>query len=232
MKTLISLMVVIFVTTVVSADDNQKSITVSGTAVIEVPADEINWDISIRKISDSLEDSKNDCNTAVNNLLEVLNASGIKKSDIEVSPIQLNKYFEQNEYRERIFKGFTAGIKVKFRLKDLSGYSNLVTQLSKSNDFERVNSSYKDSKYEEHNREALIKAAITAKEKAEYLAQSLGSKIVIIIEIIEATGQKYPNPFNSSTYLEGFKPVISGRISYRRSVTVKYELITEESNYK
>ena len=232
MKTLISLMVVIFATTIISADDNQKSITVSGTAVIEFPADEISWDISIRKISDSLEDSKNECNTAVDNLLEVLNASGIKKGDIEVSPIQLSKHFVQNEYRERVFKGFTAGIKVIFKLKDLSGYSNLVTQLSKSDDFENVNSSYKDSEYEEHNREALIKASITAKEKAEYLAQSLGAKIGTIIEIVEATGQKYPNPFNSTTYQQGFRPVISGRISYRRSVTVKYELITDESNYK
>lgn len=229
MKSLMIIAIALLTTAVVFADGNQKLVTVSGTAVLEFPADEINWDVTIRKIRDSLEDSKNDCNAAVSNLLELLNESGIKKNDIEVSPIQLSKYFEQDENRKRVFKGFTTGIKVKFKLKDLSRYSYLVTKLSKSNDFERVNSSYGDSKYEEHNREALIKAAITAKEKAKYLAQSLGAKIGSIIEIVETTKQNYSNPFNLSEGLRGETPIVSGRISYRRSVTVKYELIKENN---
>ena len=89
---------------------------------------------------------------------------------------------------------------VGFILKDMNKYSLLVRKLSESDEFENINSSWNDSKYEEHHKSALIQASDNAKNKAMYLADNLGMQIGSVLEIEEGgTSTGYPNPFNTST---------------------------------
>ena len=74
-----------------------KFIEVTGTANIEYPADQISWTIRISKVEDSLEKSSKEANSVINNLLSILEQTGIDKNDIQVSPLQQGRYYE-NEY--------------------------------------------------------------------------------------------------------------------------------------
>ena len=103
-------------------------------------------------------------------------------------------------------------------------YSDLISKLSKSDEFENINSSYSDSKYEEHHKETVIKASNEAKKKAMYLTENFGKKLGSILEV-EETNNSYPNPFNSSTSLQYETPVTSGKVSYNRSVKIKFEIV-------
>jgi uncharacterized protein YggE len=204
-----------------------RFIEVTGKAEIEYPADQISWSVRISKIEDSLEESSKEVNSAFTDLLAILEQTGIDKNDIQVSPIQQGRYYE-NEYnrKSKRFVGFYSNMNISFILKDMSKYSQLVKKLSESAEFENLRSSWDDSNYEEHHRSALIQASDNAKNKAEYLAENLGAQLGSVLEIREGSSStNYPNPFNTSTSLDYNAPVVSGKVSYIRSVTVKFELI-------
>lgn len=201
-----------------------RFIEVTGTAKIDYPADQIRWDVKIRKIADTFAESTNDADATLKELSEILNSSGINRNDIQVSPIQQGRHYETDYTdRSRTFIGFISSIIVNFVLRDLNKYSGLVSKLSESDEFEHIRSSWVDSKYEEHHKSTLIQASDNAKNKAAYLADNLGMEIGSVLEVQESS-TSYPNPFNTSTSLQYETPVTSGKVSYTRSVKIKFEL--------
>ena len=207
-----------------------RYIEVTGKAEIEYPADQVSWIVRISIIEDLLEKSSMEANSALADLLGILEQTVIDKNDIQVSPIQQGRHYE-NDYdkKSRRFAGFYSNISVSFILKDMNKYPQLVKKLSESDEFENINSSWDDSKYEEHHKSTLIQASDNAKNKAMYLADNLGMQIGSVLEIVEGgTSTGYPNPFNTSTSLGYETPITSGKVSYTRSVKIKFELIEKQ----
>ena len=203
-----------------------RFIEVTGTANIEYPADQISWNINIKKIESSLDESSLKANSVVKDLLAVLEQTGINKNDIQVSPIQQGRYYENEHDRQyRKFVGFYSSINIKFILQDMTKYLKLVRQLSESEEYENLNASWVDSKYEEHHKTTLIQASDNAKNKAEYLAENFGMQIGSVLEILEGDrSTSYPNPFNTITSTGYDTPMATGKVSYTRSVKIKFEL--------
>lgn len=223
MKIVVSLVFLLAFYTNIYTQDN-KFIEVTGTANIEYPADQINWSVNIKKVDNTLEKSSERANTVLKELMIILNRASIDGNDIQISPIQQGREYEYDT-RVRKFIGFYTMINVNFILKDLNNYSTLVSLLSTTDDLENVRSTWSDSIYEEHHKSTLIQASDNAKNKAAYLAENLGMKIGTVLEIQEGTqAQSYPNPFNTSSSMEYNTPQASGKISYTRSVKVKFEL--------
>lgn len=209
---------------------NTRFIEVTGKAEIEYPTDQVSWSVRISKIDDSLEESSKEANSVLTDLLGILEQTGIDKNDIQVSPIQQGRYYE-NDYdrKNKRFVGFYSNINVSFVLKEMTKYPQLVKKLSESAEFENIRSSWDDSKYEEHHKATLIQASNNAKNKAKYLAENLGMQLGSVMEIQEGSKSiGYPNPFNTSTSLDYNAPIVSGKVSYTRSVTVKFELIQKQ----
>ena len=207
-----------------------RYIEVTGKAEIEYPADQVSWIVRISIIEDLLEKSSMEANSALTDLLGILEQTVIDKNDIQVSPIQQGRHYE-NDYdkKSRRFAGFYSNISVSFILKDMNKYPQLVKKLSESDEFENIHSSWDDSKYEEHHKSTLIQASDNAKNKAMYLADNLGMQIGSVLEIVEGgTSTGYPNPFNTSTSLGYKTPIASGKVSYTRSVKIKFELIEKQ----
>lgn len=204
-----------------------RFIEVTGTANIEYPADQINWTVNINKIENSLDRSAEKANSVLNDLIITLKQIGIDDNDIQISPIQQGRYYENEIDRQyRKFVGFSSDINVSFILRDLNKYPQLVRKLSESDEYDKTRSSWDDSKYEEHHKSTLIQASDNAKNKATYLAENLGMQIGPVLEIQEGSqAAGYPNPFNTSTSLGYETPIATGKISYTRSVKIKFELM-------
>jgi uncharacterized protein len=220
-----SLILVFFLLISVSFSQSNKFIEINGTANIEYPADQVNWTVNINRLAETFEESTDQVNAILKELLDILDKSGINKNDIQISPLQQSRFYEySNDRKTRIFKGFNTNLIVSFILKDMMKYSQLVSNLSRSDGFENIRSSYSDSKYEIHHKETFIKATNEAKNKALYLSENLGKKIGSVLEVVE-NNNSFPNPMNSSASLQYEQPVVTGKVSYTRSVTIKFELI-------
>lgn len=219
------LAIFIFCFVSLNAQDNQKYININGTSELILPADQINFTVQIKIIDDSIEESKKTNDKYLNELMSILKGIGINSNDIEISPIILGKNYENDINRVRIQKGFFTEVKVNFLLKDLSKYFELTNKISSSNYFEILNSSYNISDYEQQHRLAYEKALNAAKEKAEYMAKTLGVKLGEVLEIDENNyWQSYVNPSNIVTQVNSSDGSISGKVTIRRSVRVKFAI--------
>jgi len=215
----------IFCFTSANAQENQKYIIINGTSELILSANQINYTIQIKIIDATVEGSKRTCDNDLNELLTILKNIVINSNDINVSPITLGKNYEFID-KERKQKGFYTEVNVSFLLKDLSKYFELTNKLASSNAFEIVNSSYSISDYEIQHMLAYEKALKAAEEKAEYMTKTLGLKLGDVLEIDENNySQSYPNPFNTITKENSPTGDISGKVTIRRSVRVKFAII-------
>jgi len=206
------------------AQEHKKYINVTGTSELILPADQMNFTVQIKTVDESIEESKKTNDDNLNKLMSLLKNSGILTNDITSSPIILGKnYVYKNN--ESIQKGFYTEVNITFLLKDLSKYYDLTNKLSSSNDFENVRSSYVISDYELQNKLAYQKALKTGKEKAEYMAGTLGLKLGEALEIDAVIPeQNYPNPFNNATIIDAPNSNVSGKVTIKRSVRVKFAI--------
>jgi hypothetical protein len=208
----------------VNAQENKKFINITGTSEVIVPADQMNFTVTIRTIADSIEVSKRISDKRVDEVLELLKKEGINSQDIETVPVYFGKYYETKD-RERIQKGFNTDIRVTFLLKDLSKYYELTNKLCSSSSFETVNSVYGISDYELQNKAAYQKALKAAKEKAEYMANTLGLKLGDVLEIDEYSGgQSYPNSTSLQSGVVFQNDSIAGKVNIKRSIRVKFAI--------
>jgi uncharacterized protein len=215
----------IFCCVSINAQENQKYININGTSELILPADQINFIVQIKIIDESIEESKKTNDKYLNELMLILKEIGINSNDIEVSPITLGKNYENDINRVSKQKGFFTEVKVSFLLKDLSKYFELTNKISSSNYFEIVNSSYNISDYEQQHKLAYEKALNAAKEKAEYMTKTLGVILGEVLEIDENNyWQSYANPFNTVTQVNSQVENISGNVTIRRSVRVKFAI--------
>jgi Uncharacterized conserved protein len=207
-----------------NAQEHQRYINVNGTSELVLTADQINFTVKIRLIDSSVEKSKISNDKCLNELSAILKNIGINSNEMQVSPITLGKNYEFIE-REHKQKGFYTEVIVSFLLKDISKYYELTNKLATNDAFEITNSDYSISNYELQHRLAYEKALIAAKEKAEYMSKALGTNLGEVIEIEENNyWQNYSSTTNSISVEKSTSSNISGKVTIRRSVRVKYSL--------
>jgi hypothetical protein len=207
-----------------NAQVDKKFINITGTSEVILPADQISFSVQIRTLADSVEVCKKINDNRLDEVLAILKNEGINSKDIETSPENIAKYYETKE-RERIQKGFYAEMRVSFLLRDLSKYYEVSNKLCSSSSFGGITSFYGISDYELQNKTAYQKALKAAKEKAEYLANTLGLKLGAVLEIDEnSSGQNYSNSINLQSGVVSQNENISGKVNIKRSIRVKFAI--------
>lgn len=210
---------------ILQAQETQHFIDVNGTSEIMAQADFIFFNINIKNVAETLEESRL-VNTKVSkDVVAIFNEFKISKEDWEISPIKFGKEYSYSR-EERKLIGYFSISSVTVKLRNLTDYYSFTSKLSKNTICEITNSDYGVSDIVKYNREAIIGAAKAAKEKAVYIAESLGVKLGKIIQITEANQfQQRPNPFNSVTRESGSTENISGKVSIKRTVNMKLEIV-------
>ena len=209
----------------VNAQENNGYINVNGTSELILPADQINFGVQIRTVAESLDMSKSTNDEYLSELKTILKETGINQDDIEISPVTLGKNYEYDTQVGRRQKGFYTECRVTFILKDFSKYYELTDKLSASSHFEVVSSGYSLSDYEQHNKKAYEKALLAAKDKAEYMAKTLGVKLGEVLEIDENNfWQNNAVPFNTVAKVSTQDENVSGKVTISKSVRVKFSI--------
>ena len=211
------------------AQDSNRFINVVGTAEVSIQADQIILSIAIKTIEESLKDSKIENKKTTTLLLNTLKEFSKEQNDVEMSPFSfgINKKYENGK---NIEDGFFTSIQIKFKLREIDKYFDLLDKLIRIENVSINNSQYNSSEYEKFNKQAYENAIIVAKEKAQYLALKADVIIVKVLEIEDnikpkyQLQQSYPNPFNVSTSVSSRTNQVFGGIKINRSVRVKYKI--------
>ena len=163
-----------------------KTITVSGSAEMEIIPDQIYVNVELKEYQKKGEDKKN-IETIKKQFLEAAKAIGIPDSAISiVSFTGDNPYFRKKRKKDpNLFAGIT--YQVKFKTSDLMDM--LVEKLDDdaTQSFSIVSTDH--SKMTEFRRQLKIGAVKAAKEKGIYLTDAIGEKLGEAITI------KEPNEF-------------------------------------
>ncbi|WBV60185.1 SIMPL domain-containing protein [Chryseobacterium camelliae] len=146
----------------------KNAIEVTGVAEMEVEPDEIIFSIGIKG------DNKNDLAANEKKLFEILKSNGVKNEDIKFKSMYQNIYLK---------KTFTKGF--QFKVDKRTDMGNLFENLNQK----WVNSiniaEIKNTKIADFRKTVKINALRVAKEKADYLLESIGKKTGTPLEIVE-----------------------------------------------
>lgn len=154
----------------VNAQEVKKnSIEVTGVAEMEIEPDEIIFSIGIKA------DNKNDLADNEKKLFETLKSAGVKNEDIKFKSMYQNIYSKTAKFTKNY--QFKAGTKANIAkiFEDLN--QKWVSSLNIAE--------VKNTKIADFRKAVKINALKAAKEKADYLLESMGKKTGNAIEIVE-----------------------------------------------
>jgi uncharacterized protein YggE len=208
-----------------SAAAQTRYINITGNSEIIKKADQAEFSVFIKTIGKSIEASKVENDKHLVDLLVILQNMNIPSDAIQISPLTFGKNYEQGE-RGMKHDGYFTSVNASFTLNNLKRYYDITHRLSGNDAFE-ISAVYSISDYELQNKKAFEKALEAAEEKAKYMAGKLGLKTGQVLEIEENNAaQPYLMSVNT-TSREIEAGSITGNVSIKRSVRIKYELISE-----
>jgi uncharacterized protein len=192
MKKLIIIVNIFLLATTVNAQQAQptftnnpfpKTITVSGSAEMEIAPDEIYVNITLREYQKRGENKK-DIETIKTTFLEICKAIGLPDSVISIfSFTGYNNYYSFKKRKKDPDMQSSITYQVKFKSSELM--DKLVEKLDDeaTQNFVIANTSH--SKMTEFRRQLKIKAVQAAKDKGIYLTEAVGERLGEAITIIE-----------------------------------------------
>ena len=160
-----------------------RKIVVTGTAEMEVIPDEIYFSISLREYfkDEKSQKEKIALETLEKQLLEALKTAGLPRENLSVSGV--SGYRDWNGRKKPQY--FLASKQYQLKLSNLQNVNELLAKVD-DRGVESVNvSRVEHSKKEQFKKEVKINALKSAKEKAAYLLESIGSSLGEVLEIAE-----------------------------------------------
>ena len=202
MNKLIALLVLSFVYTAGHTQETGKStfpktITVTGSAEMEVIPDEVYVSVTLKEYQKRGED-KRDIETLKRNFLGYCQQAGIPDSAISISSYTgFNSYYSLRKNKKRN-PDLMAGITYQVKFSSSKQMDDLVDKLDDeaTQSFDISYTSH--SKITEFRRQLKIMAVKAAKEKAIYLTEAIGEKISGAITVKEPEEPVYGS--RSNTY--------------------------------
>lgn len=202
------------------AQEHQKNnfIEVVGTAEMLVEPDEVVFDIVLQT------NDKNSLQDAEKKFFEILKKNNIKTDDVNFTSAGNNYWYYWWNNRNSFRKSFQIKLNPKTQvlsfLEDLN--QKWVSAVSLSDKTH--------SKISEYRKEVKIKAMKAAKEKANYLLESIGNKAGKPIEIIEIEDKNSDEVMKYRNIVPQFANVVSeagysnGSVENIESIKLKYTI--------
>ncbi|KMQ69288.1 hypothetical protein ACM39_04135 [Chryseobacterium sp. FH2] len=197
----------------------KNAIEVTGAAEMEVEPDEIIFNIGIKA------DNKNDLADNEKKLFEALKNDGVKNEDIKFKSMYQNLYSKTIKFTKSFQFKVNAKTNVSKLFEDLN--QKWITTLNISE--------VKNTKIADFRKTVKINALKAAREKADYLLESIGKKTGNPIEIIEIEDymsdtivpMAYKSAKMSNVQLESADTGVDYSFDNIESIKLKYSIKTK-----
>ena len=174
--------------------DEIRTIKVTGTSQIMIPADYVVITFEISSLKPTPEQAQIEIDNSTQAVLAFASSLDIPFSDISTTYVYLERNEIELENGDLIFKGYLASNTMSIKLTDLPIFDALVSGVLTNGVNDIYSVSFVSEKEIETRRNANLAAIKAAKEKADYLANQLGQSVGVPIEIIEKTNSYIPQP--------------------------------------
>lgn len=206
-------------------------ISVYGTADINVTPNEMNWTLIVRNEGKQLAPTAREHAETLDKVLNFLKGLNIDQKKLQTSNMQFGERYEYQE-RQNVKLGYYASTNIGFTIRDLDLYQKLWFGLSEISQVSIQNVSYGHSDRIRLQNESRQKALLAAREKAEALARTLGSKIGDPLQIEEIPSETPPVPYGLMAsnarmeFADGGQPQVlqPGQITITTQVRVTFKL--------
>lgn len=185
-KIIISLLVLFpFVNLSAQTLDLRRKIEVNGTAETEVTPDIIYISISLKEYLDGKK------KVAIETLERALQTA-VSKAGIPKEQLMVNDIASYHFTWDRKNPDYLASKQYRIKVSDLSKWNQLLAGIdAKGIQYSNIES-YDYSKLEAAKKDLKIQALKAAREKAVYLAEAVGEKVGMALEINEQANEAYP----------------------------------------
>ncbi len=171
-------------------------ITVTGQSEVRVAPDEVDFTLVVENLDKDLLAAKSKNDETVRQVLALVGQYGIEPKDVQTSYISVApRYTEVDEYRrplpKREFLGYAVTKTILVRLKNISRFEPLFTDLLKAGVNNVRDVDFRTSQIRKHKDEARALAIRAAREKAVALTREIGQTIGRAYSISEVPDTSY-----------------------------------------
>lgn len=215
----------------VQGQTQPRLITVTGEAEVNVPPNEVVFDLTLQTIDKNLRVAKNQTDDRLKKVIDLTRKYKVLAKDVQTDYIKLEPRYRGND-ESRLFIGYSVRKDVLFTLRDVSQAEELLSELIESG-VSRINAvRFQTSEIRKYRDQARAMAIKAAQEKAMALTAQIGQTIGKAYSIEEDAPSRSSSMANFSqnavsrggdtTDSEG--TLALGQIKVSARVTVKFEL--------
>ncbi len=164
--------------------------------------------------------------TAMDKVIASIKASGVKAEDMKTVNYSIQPKYNYNEVtRQSNIIGYTVRNSVNVTVRDLTKTGSIIDAAAQSGVNTTSNINFGLSNYEKFYNEALGKAVIAAKKKADTIAEALGVELIAPISVNEGGG--YSPLSNYAVYdmkaaSSSQTPIETGSLEITANVSIIY----------
>jgi uncharacterized protein YggE len=227
--------------------DKMPTITVTGTAEMQVAPDEVVFSLDVTKTDKDLQAAKRLNDETVGKVLELTRRFSVLPQNVKTDYISVEMKYEQirdakkkiydedgDEIGTKVFKGYEVSKTVIVRLTDISRFEEFFAEALKTGITEVNSVKFETSKLRENKDKARDLAMKAAQEKASAMAAAIGQTIGKAIRITEGNtvNQTYSYSANVTSntvsvggnFSQGVATFAPGAIKVEAQVTVSFLL--------
>jgi uncharacterized protein YggE len=172
-----------------SATRSEPTISVSGTAEVRVPPDEVLLTLGIESRNRSLDDAKTQNDRGVADLLQFLKGAGIESKDVQTDHVGIHPQYQSG--RQDVIEFYIVQRSVGIRLRRVADFEKILTGALKSGVTHVHGIDFRTTELRKHRDTARQLAIRAAREKANDLARELDVKVGKVQSITENTWGGY-----------------------------------------
>lgn len=205
-----------------------KKVAVTGSAEMEVEPDEIYVNFEVREYYNK-QKVKVDISTIKKEFLDQCAKAGISREDIRVEGMGGSAYDYWYRKRKKSEPDFLATVNYIIKFSSAAKIDELVPLLNDEATSNMYVSKISNTKMEDYRKQVKIKATLAAKQKAQYLAESIGERIgsALLIEEIETAPPVYYNKMAMSNTLMEASGEGGDSTTPFQKIKIRYEIRAE-----
>lgn len=218
-----------------TAPPDRRAVSVSGRGEVEAAPDRARLSMGVDVTRSDVRSAQTEVNRIVREYLAQARALGAHDEDLSTAGLSIRSEYDYSAKNGRKFLGYHVSREILVTVRDLDKIGDFLLRATDAGINNVSDPLLESSKAEELRRQALAKAALDARAKAQLLAETLGMKLGSVHTLNANIEEAPPRPIMMKAAFaaapeaggnneSGF---VSGQIRFAASVSADFDLLAQ-----